>query len=87
MNEDLEDNTGAGDQGIMFGYACDEPPELMPLPISLAHRLAIQLAKVRHKEILNYLLPDCKTQVSIDYEKGLPVSINTILISKLFVDE
>ena len=65
----------------MFGYACDETPELMPLPISLAHRLAIQLAKVRHEEILNYLLPDGKTQVSIDYEKGLPVSINTILIS------
>ena len=81
VNDDLEDNTGAGDQGIMFGYACDETPELMPLPISLAHRLAIQLAKVRHEEILNYLLPDGKTQVSIDYEKGLPVSINTILIS------
>jgi len=81
LNDDLEDNTGAGDQGIMFGYACDETPELMPLPISLAHRLAIQLAKVRHEEVLNYLLPDGKTQVSIDYEKGLPVSINTILIS------
>ena len=81
VNDDLEDNTGAGDQGIMFGYACDETPELMPLPISLAHRLAIQLAKVRHEKVLNYLLPDGKTQVSIDYEKGLPVSINTILIS------
>jgi len=65
----------------MFGYACDETPELMPLPISLAHRLAIQLAKVRHEKVLNYLLPDGKTQVSIDYKKGLPVSINTILIS------
>ncbi len=74
VNDDLEDNTGAGDQGIMFGYACDETPEL-------AHRLAIQLAKVRHEGVLNYLLPDGKTQVSIDYEKGLPVSINTILIS------
>ncbi len=81
VNDDLEDNTGAGDQGIMFGYACDETPELMPLPISLAHRLAIQLATVRHEKTLNYLLPDGKTQVSIDYEKGLPVSINTILIS------
>ena len=81
VNDDLEDNTGAGDQGIMFGYACDETPELMPLPISLAHRIAIQLAKVRHEKVLNYLLPDGKTQVSIDYEKGLPVSINTILIS------
>jgi S-adenosylmethionine synthetase len=81
INNDLEHNTGAGDQGIMFGYACDETPELMPLPISLAHRLAIQLSKVRHEKILNYLLPDGKTQVSIDYEKGVPVSINTILIS------
>jgi len=81
VNNDLEKNTGAGDQGIMFGYACDETPEMMPLPISLAHRLAIQLAKVRHEKVLNYLLPDGKTQVSIDYEKGVPVSINTILIS------
>ena len=81
INNDLENNTGAGDQGIMFGYACDETPELMPLPISLAHRLAIQLAKVRHEKVLNYLLPDGKTQVSIDYKKGEPVSINTILIS------
>ena len=81
INEDLENNTGAGDQGIMFGYACDETPELMPLPISLAHRLAIQLAKVRHEKVLDYLLPDGKTQVSIDYKKGVPVSINTILIS------
>ena len=81
VNDDLENNTGAGDQGIMFGYACDETPELMPLPISLANRLAIQLAKVRHEEVLNYLLPDGKTQVSIDYKNGVPVSINTILIS------
>ena len=80
-NDDLENNTGAGDQGIMFGYACDETPELMPLPISLAHRLALQLAKVRHEKVLDYLLPDGKTQVSIDYKNGIPVSINTILIS------
>ena len=81
MKDDLENNTGAGDQGIMFGYACDETPEMMPLPISLAHRLARQLAKVRHEKVLNYLLPDGKTQVSIDYKDGIPVSINTILIS------
>ena len=80
-NDDLEKNTGAGDQGIMFGYACDETPEMMPLPISLAHRLAIKLAKVRHEKVLNYLLPDGKTQVSINYKEGIPVSINTILIS------
>ena len=87
INDDLDNNTGAGDQGIMFGYACDETPELMPLPISLAHRLAIQLAKVRHENVLNYLLPDGKTQVSIDYENGVPVSINTILISTQHMSE
>jgi len=81
INDDLANNTGAGDQGIMFGYACDETPEMMPLPISLAHRLALQLAKVRHEKLLDYLLPDGKTQVSIDYKEGIPVSINTILIS------
>ena len=80
-NEDLKNNIGAGDQGIMFGYACDETPELMPLPISLAHRLSRQLAQVRHTNILRYLLPDGKTQVSINYKDGVPESINTILIS------
>ena len=80
-NEDYKNNIGAGDQGIMFGYACDETPELMPLPISLAHRLARQLSKVRHQNSLDYLLPDGKTQVSVNYKNGLPESINTILIS------
>ena len=80
-NEDSKNTIGAGDQGIMFGYACDETPELMPLPISLAHRLARQLSKVRHENLLNYLLPDGKTQVSVNYKNGKPESINTILIS------
>jgi S-adenosylmethionine synthetase len=75
------DKVGAGDQGIMFGYACDETPELMPLPISLAHRLSRRLAEVRHDGSLNYLLPDGKTQVSVVYENDKPVAIDTILIS------
>lgn len=75
------DKVGAGDQGIMFGYACNETPELMPLPISLAHRLSRQLAKVRHEGTLEYLLPDGKTQVSVLYENKRPKAIETILIS------
>jgi S-adenosylmethionine synthetase len=80
-SEDLFDQTGAGDQGIMFGFACDETPEMMPLPISLAHRIARRLAAVRKTQQLSYLRPDGKTQVTVAYEDGLPVSIDTILVS------
>ncbi|MEI6380387.1 MAG: methionine adenosyltransferase [Cyanobacteriota bacterium ELA615] len=75
------DTIGAGDQGIVFGYACNETPELMPLPISLAHRLARRLSEVRKSGLLGYLRPDGKTQVSIVYEDGRPVAVDTILIS------
>ena len=80
-SEEQFDKIGAGDQGIMFGFACDETPELMPLPISLAHRIARRLAAVRKTGELPYLRPDGKTQVSIAYEDGRPVGIDTILIS------
>ena len=81
VDTDANKEQGAGDQGLMFGYACDHTPELMPMPIDLAHKITMRLAEVRKKGILNFIRPDGKSQVTVKYVDGRPVAVDTVVVS------